>query len=168
MLAYQLACHSHSFAEELYKAERDSIDTSSEHVEELLVTPWKASVKNRFAPLPLTLVVIDALEEIDDDGGKKLLQEHIQATNATQKTSQYGMHGLKILVTSRPHPSIVDAAKDLLPVCRLENIKKEDGRKDILTYLRSALPRLSISDHVTIADHAQGLFIYAATIVRAL
>jgi hypothetical protein len=168
MLAYQLARHSRSFATALDAADHDAIDTSNGQVEKLLVIPWNASVKDRPAPLPLTLVVIDALDEIDDDGGKKLLEELIQATNAIQKTAQDGIHGLKILVTSRPHPSIADAAKDLRFVYRLEDIEKEDGRKDILTYLGSALPRLSISDHVTIADQAQGLFIYAATIVRAL
>jgi hypothetical protein len=164
MLAYQLACHSRSFAEKLDEANRDAIDNSSEQVEELLVKPWKASVKDRPDPLPLTLVVIDALDEVKDDEGEKLLKELVQAT---EEAGQDGMRGLKILVTSRPHSSIVQAAESL-PVYRLEEIKPEDGRKDILTYLRNALPRLSISDHDAIADHAQGLFIYAATIARAL
>jgi hypothetical protein len=70
-------------------------------------------------------------------------------------------------VTSRPHPSIVHATMSL-PVYRLEEIKSEDGREDILKYLGSELPKLSTLDHATIADRAQGLFIYAATIVRAL
>jgi hypothetical protein len=164
MLAYQLACHSRSFAEELDRAEHDAIDVSSEQVEELLVKPWKASVEGR-PPLPLTLVVIDALDEIDGNGGEKLLKELIQAT---QETAPDGMHGFKILVTSRPHPSIVDAAKHLLPVYRLEDIEAEDGRKDILTYLNSELPNLSESNRDTIANLAQGLFIYAATVARAL
>jgi hypothetical protein len=165
MLAYQLACHSRSFAEKLDKANRNTIDTSSEQVQELLVTPWKASVKDRPASFPLTLIVIDALDEIDGNGGEQLLKELIQAT---QELARDGMHGLRILVTSRPHPSIVNATINSLPVYRLEDMEKEDRRKDILTYLHSALPRLSISDHDIIADHAQGLFIYAATIARAL
>jgi hypothetical protein len=167
MIAYQLACHSHSFAEELGKADHNAIDTSSRQVEELLVTPWKASVENRPAPLPLTLIVIDALDEIEDDGGEKLLKELIQVA---EQTARDDMRGFKILVTSRPHPSIVDAT-DLLPrdsVYRLEEIEAEDGRKDIMTYLCGVLPLLSLPDHDNIADHAQGLFIYAATIARAL
>jgi hypothetical protein len=165
MLAYQLACHSRSFAEELDKAKRDAIDTSSEQVAELLVKPWKASVKDRPDPLPLTLVVIDALDEIDDDGGEKLLKDLIQAT---QETGRDGMHGFKILVTSRPHPSIVNAAENSVPVYRLEDISAEDGRTDILTFLSHELSDLPEQDRATIADHAQGLFIYAATIARAL
>jgi hypothetical protein len=167
MLAYQLACHSHSFAEQLDKADINAIDTSDRQVEKLLVTPWKASVKDRPAPLPLTLVVIDALDELDDDGGEKLLKELIQATNVIQETAQDGMRGLKILVTSRPHPSIVHATKSL-PVYHLEKIEAEDGKKDILTYLSSELPNLSESNRNTVTHLAQGLFIYAATIVRAL
>jgi hypothetical protein len=168
MLAYQLAHHSRSFATALDGADLDAIDTSNKQVEKLLVTPWNASVEERPPSLPLTLVVIDALDEIEDDGGEKLLKELIQAT---QVMAQDGAHGLKILVTSRPHPSIVNATKSL-PVYRLEDINAEDGRKDILTYLRSALPCIAVSGqdtiYDTIADHARGLFIYAATIVRVL
>jgi hypothetical protein len=168
MLAYQLAGHSHSFAEELDKANRakpDAIDTSSGQVEKFLITPWKASIKDRPAALPLTLIVIDALDEIDGNGGEELLKELIQAT---QKTGRDSMHGLKILVTSRPHPSIVDATKNSLPVYRLEDIEAKEGRKDILTFLSRKLSSLSKQDHELIADRAQGLFIYAATIVLAL
>jgi hypothetical protein len=168
MLAYQLACHSRSFATALDAADHDAIDTSDKQVEKLLVKPWKASVKDRPAPLPLTLVVIDALDEIDGDGGEKLLRELIQATTAIQETARDGMHGLKILVTSRPHPSIVDATNNSLPVYRLEDIGLEDGTKDIMTFLGRELSDLPEQDHKTIADHAQGLFIYAATIARAL
>jgi hypothetical protein len=162
MLAYQLACHSRSFAEKLDEANHDAIDTSSEQVEELLVRPWKASVKDRHAQWPLTLVVIDALDEIKDDEGVKLLKELIKVT---QETGQGGMRGFKILVTSRPHSSIVQTAKSL-PVYRLEDIKPEDGRKDILTFLK--LSDIPEQVHESIADHAQGLFIYATTIARAL
>jgi hypothetical protein len=165
MLAYQLARHSRSFATELDRADRDTIDISEKHVNKLLVTPWKASVEDRPAALPLTLVVIDALDEIDGDGGEKLLKDLIQAT---QETGLNGMHGFKILVTSRPHPSIVGAAKNSLPVYRLEDIEAEDGRKDILTFLSRELSDLPEQDHEIIADHAQDLFIYAATIARAL
>jgi hypothetical protein len=167
MIAYQLARHSRSFATELDKADRDATDSTDEQVEKLLVRPWKASVKDRPASFPLTLVVIDALDEIDDDEGEALLKELVQATNAIQEITRDGMDGFKILVTSRPHPSIVHATESL-PVYRLEEIKVDDGRQDILTYLNSELPSLSKSDHDTIADHAQGLFIYAATVTRAL
>jgi hypothetical protein len=164
MLAYQLACCSHSFAEELAKADHNAIDTSSRQVQELFVRPWKASVKGRPAPLPLTLVVIDALDEIEDDEGEKLLKELIQAM---EEAGQGGVHGLKILVTSRPHSSIVHAAKSL-PAYRLEEIKPEDGRNDILTFLSIEMPKLSELNRNAVANHAQGLFIYAATIARAL
>jgi hypothetical protein len=64
---------------------------------ELLVTLWEASVEGRPAPLPLTLVVINTLDEIEGDEGKKLLNELIQVT---QETGKDGMRGFKIIGTS--------------------------------------------------------------------
>jgi hypothetical protein len=58
MLTYQLARHSRSFAIELDKANCDAIDTCDRQVEKLLVTLWKALVKDHPALSPLTLVVL--------------------------------------------------------------------------------------------------------------
>jgi hypothetical protein len=166
-IAYQLARLSSSFAKCLGNVDADAVHISSEQMETLLVGPWKQTVKDRSDELPLYLIVIDALDEIDDDGGETLLRELISAT----MTAKGGIRGLKVLVTSRPHPKIV-AATDLLSrdtVYRLEDIK--EGQEDVRKYLAEALPELEKSRKRgldDLSDLANGLFIFAATAARLI
>jgi WD40 repeat protein len=166
-LAYQLARVSRSFAEGLASADPLSVHVSRDQMEKLLVDPWQQTVHIRPVELPSSLVVIDALDEIDGDGGEKLLRELIEATKKTMG----GMLGLKVLVTSRPHPKIVAATSplSLSAVYRLEDIT--EGQEDVRNYLTEALPELetrfkqSLDDLATLSD---GLFIFAATAVRLI
>jgi hypothetical protein len=166
-LAYQLACFSRSFSECLAKVDRVALHVSNEQTEKLLVAPWKQSVNSRFSELPLSLIVIDALDEIEDDGGEKLLTRLLDAT----AKAGAGIRGLKILVTSRPHPRIV-AATSLLPsnaIYHLEDIT--DGQANVRKYLSEELRELEVSckqgldDLATLSD---GLFIFAATATRLI
>jgi hypothetical protein len=165
-LAYQLARVSCSFAQRLSDADPLSVHISSEQVEKLLVDPWQQTVHTRPVELPLSLIVIDALDEIDDDGGEKLLRELIKAIR-----SATDMHGLKILVTSRPHPKIVAATSSLSSneIYRLEDI--EEGWADIRKYLSEELQGLEASCKQGLDDLAtlsEGLFIFAATAARLI
>jgi hypothetical protein len=124
-------------------------------------------VKDRSEEFPLYLVIVDALDEIDDDGGEKFLRELIEVTT----TAKEGMRGLKILVTSRPHPKIVAATEHLSSdaIYRLEDI--EETQDDIRKYLAEALPKLvalhkqELDDLAVLSD---GLFIFAATAARLI
>jgi len=169
-LAYQLSRHSRTFAEALSNVENDLVDRADNQVEKLLAEPWRASVQSRPDTLPPTVIVIDALDEIEDDEGKKLLDDLIKATSAS---TEGGMRGLKILVTSRPHPDIVKTGQDLSldNIYRLEDIEKTSAFQDILTFLIHRLPDLVASHHQRLEELAKisdGLFIYAATAARLI
>jgi hypothetical protein len=164
-LAYQLARLSRSFAECLDTVDPEAVHVSSEQLEKLLAGPWKQTVAGRLDQFPSSLIVIDALDEIDGDGGEKLLRDLIEA----MMPAKGGMRGLKVLVTSRPHPKIVSATISLSPdaIYRLEDIT--EGKEDVRTYLAEALPDLEVlfkqglDDLVALSD---GLFIFAATAAR--
>jgi hypothetical protein len=166
-LVYQLAHVSSSFAKGLDSVDSQTVHVSSEQMEKLLIGPWTRAASDRPDGVPLSLIVIDALDEIDDDGGEKLLKELIEATTRAKG----GMRGLKILVTSRPHPMIVASSSSLSHdvVYRLEDIKK--GREDVREYLAKELPELEASCKQKLNDLsnlANGLFIFAATVVRLI
>jgi hypothetical protein len=164
-LAYQLAHLSSSFAKGLDSVDSQTVHVSSEQMEKLLVSPWVRAATDRPDGLPLSLIVIDALDEIDDDGGEKLLKELIEATTRAKG----GMRGLKILVTSRPHPMIVASSSPLSRdfVYRLEDIK--EGYEDVRKHLAKELPDLETLCTQRLDELsalANGLFIFAATVVR--
>ncbi|KAI0026364.1 hypothetical protein K488DRAFT_75402, partial [Vararia minispora EC-137] len=170
-LARQLAGQSRSFAEAVADVDPMILYKSSEHVEKLLVTPWKQSMKDRRDELPPSLIVIDALDEIENNGGEQLLRELIDSIRGE------GVQGLKILVTSRPHPDIVDATNSLPrdTIFHLEDIKDKDGTEDIRTFLAARLPKLYVSPSRVhrqgleeLVNLASGLFIFAATAARLI
>jgi hypothetical protein len=134
-------------------------------MEKLLVVPWQQTAQTRSDKLPSSVIVIDALDEIGGDGGEKLLRELIEAT----KKAMGGVRGLKVLVSSRPHPKIVAATSPLSPdaVYRLEDIT--EGQEEVRRYLTDALPELEILFKQGLDDLAilsDGLFIFAATAAR--
>ncbi len=71
--------------------------TWEEDIDNLLVQPWVAARMSGFEAPPL-VIVIDALDELEDNAGAQFIQELI---NTLAKTP---LHGLKFLLTSRPHP----------------------------------------------------------------
>ncbi|KIM75213.1 hypothetical protein PILCRDRAFT_13773 [Piloderma croceum F 1598] len=142
-IVYQLACQSRSYAHALLEANTfDSVDALSEQMNDLLVGPWQQSATNRPPELSPYLVVVDALDDIE---------------------------GLKFLITSRPHPELASLCKTFSSdaVCRLYNMPKDTVGADIVAYLKDKLPKLRDEPQLTcLAQKADGLFIYAATVVR--
>lgn len=166
-IAYQLAVKCETYETALHDHIPDKsviVDHDvSEQMQELLIEPWK-NVKLP-EDLPNQLIVIDALDEITEDGGSRLLA--ILLTTIDQRH----LNGLKFLVTSRTDPRIVilcDTFKSKT-VCRLQDVPIEDAGSDIERYLNTKLPNLAGSSGlVELRSRASGLFIYAATAARIL
>lgn len=179
-LAYQLARRSIHFADEVSSIQIDRLDVSSKHIAELLELPWKRSISKQ----PL-VIVIDALDEIEDNDGSQVLEGILKAMSSPD------MDGVKFLVTSRPEPRIREVCGDLLNMytvsrpephygeecggfqsiraSRLEEISPQESIKDILKSIKASLPTL-VPDHGRKLEELSllsgGLYIYAATAVR--
>lgn len=83
---------------------------------ELLAKPWQASVAQQTdRDLPAPTVVVDALDECDR--GVEFLEEPLQVIRASQ------LAGIKFLVTSRPHPKIVDFVNHSLRILFVSSTK---------------------------------------------
>jgi len=159
---------------ELYKPYADSVlsilETNSKvvnaglriQIDELLVKPWQASIAQRNSRnVPTPIVVVDALDE--NNRGIEFLEELLRVIHAGH------LAGIKFLITSRPHPKIVDICKSFPPsaVCKLHEINAADVQNDIEKYLREALPALEDEPKLALlSQRAGGLFIYATTAVR--
>jgi len=162
-LVHQLARRSKSYARALLDADKfDSVEIPSKQMQDLFVGPWQKSAGARPHDLPPYLIVIDALDEVDDRGGLAFLQ-------ALLTTIQKGhLQGLKFFVTSREDDKVASLCDQFSSdvVCRLHKVAEEDVSADILRYLDAELPLLDKSEHAELAQQAGGLFIYAATAVR--
>ena len=163
-LVYQLARHSKSYARALLDADKfDSVEKiPAKQLQDLFVGPWQKSAGNRPHDLPPYLIVIDALDEVDDGGGLAFLQ-------ALLTTIDNGhLQGLKFFVTSREDDKVASLCDDFSSdvVCRLHKVAEEDVGADILRYLDAELPLLDKGERAELAQRAGGLFIYAATAVR--
>lgn len=106
-IAYQLSRRSRTFAKALSSTDVDKLNIRDEHINEFLALPWKSSVSEQPSELLPFIIVIDALDEIEDLEGSILLEGLINAIST-------GMHGIKILVTSRPDPRISEVCGGLL------------------------------------------------------
>ncbi|KAF5319337.1 hypothetical protein D9619_008898 [Psilocybe cf. subviscida] len=165
-LVYELARKSGSFRHALHEADKfDSVDKLDKQVEDLLAGPWQQSVSQRHAELPSYLIVVDALDEIEAQGGSGFL------CGMLETIKKHHLQGLKFLFTSRPDPSVIalfDPSVSKL-VYRLQDVPITSVETDIAKFLQSKLPNLEdqkeLEDMVQLAD---GLFISAATIVRYL
>ena len=165
-IVYQLARKSGSFAQTLLKADKlDSVGRIlSKQMKDLLVGPWQQSISKRCPGFPPYLVIVDALDEINDQGGLAFLEELLDTIN------DIGLRGLRFLVTSRPDPKILYLCESFTSktVCRLYDVPRVTIQADITTYLEAELPFLEHDQVTKLADKADGLFIYAATAVRYL
>ena len=164
-IVYQLARKSGSYAQALLQADKlDSVSRIlSKQMKDLLVGPWQQSVSERHSKFPPYLIIVDALDEINDRGGLAFFKELLDTINAA------GLRGLKFLVTSRPDPNIAHLCASFASktVCRLYDVPRATIQADIVTYLKAKLPALREHEQLTeLADKADGLFIYAATAVR--
>ena len=162
-LVYQLARHSKSYARALLDADKfDSVEILSKQLEDLFVGPWEKSASDRPHDLPPFLIVIDALDEVDDGGGLAFF-------NALLTTIEKGyLQGLKFFVTSREDEEVASLCNRFSSdvVCRLHKVAEEDVGADILRFLDAELPLLDKGERAELGRRAGGLFIYAATAVR--
>ena len=165
-LVYQLARKSRSYVQALHEADKfNSADKSTKQMEDLLVGPWQQSESQRHVELPPYLIIVDALDEIEDGGGSEFLQSLLKAIN------KRSLQGLKFLVTSRPDPGVVKLCETFSSeaVCRLQDMPIERVELDITQYLQTKLPNFRGKPELrTMEQLAGGLFISAATIVRYL
>jgi len=159
----QLAHRSQPFANTLLKANKfDSVNITSKQMKDLLVDPWMQSVNDKHAGFPF-LVVVDALDEIEDRGGSTFLEELLRRTEKSH------LLGLKFLITSRPDPGLANLCSSFTSdaVCALYDVPTDTVKADIATYLHAKLPKLRGMPVINELMHqADGLFIFAATAVR--
>jgi hypothetical protein len=164
-IAYQLSRKCKSYANALHNA--DNFDAVNHDVptqlKDLLVGPWQQSTRSPTSPL--YLIVIDALDEINDDGGSVFLRDLLKAID------EYDLRGFKFLVTSRPDSAVVELCKSFTSdaVRWLQRVPIEEADLDIGTYLKTKLPKLARNPKLDeLRRRASGLFIYAATVVKYL
>ena len=169
-IAYRLSLVCAPFAHALSRSSKfDAIDHDCKsQIKELLVKPWQASDRDRAADLPSPpsyLVIIDALDEIDDGGGSEFLRTLFDVLNKGE------LQGLKFFATSRPHHGLVSEVNsfETKRLYRLQDVDREEVTDDIRIHLSSGLPHFAKRQEIGIlAGEADGLFIYAATVVRYL
>ena len=164
-IAYQLAQKCKSYANALHAADKFNAvnhDVFSQ-LKDLLVGPWQQSKATRH----LYLIVIDALDEIKGDGGSTFLRLLLMAIEKDD------LRGFKFLVTSRPDPEVVVLCESFESeaICRLQDVPIKEAKSDIETYLKTKLPKLAASgspEFTELGHRIDGLFIYAATVVKYL
>ena len=111
------------------------------------------------------LVVIDALDEIDGNGGYDFLRNLLNVVN------KHRLPGLKFFVTSRSDPGLVaDVEKfERKHRYRLQDVNEEEVRDDIAIYINANLADpLDRSQVWALVVLSAGLFIYATTVVKYL
>ena len=156
----QLALHSEPFATALLKANKFK---SSKQMKDLLVDPWMQSMSEHRAEFRPFLVVVDALDEVEDTGGQAFLKELLKMTDKSR------LHGLKFLITSRPDPDLAKLCSSFTSdaICALYDVPTDTVKADIATYLQAKLPKLQDTPVINELMHqADGLFIFAATVVK--
>ena len=188
-IAYHLALTCKPFADALRRSGNLIIKDHSiqTQIENLLVKPWpwkesdSAQRRDPSVPprphssaspppnLPMPpmnyLIVIDALDEIDDNGGSEFLWNLLNVVN------KHRLPGLKFFVTSRSDPGLVsDVEKfERKHRYRLQDVNEEEIRHDIATYINANLPDpLDRSQVEALVELSGGLFIYATTVVKYL
>ena len=166
-ITYQLARKCQSYADALHVADKlDSVKFNvATQLRDLLVGPWQQSEGTRDLEPFLYLIVIDALDEIEGEGGSAFLGDLLHAID------KYDLRGLKFLVTSKSDPELIERCKAFTSeaICRLQDVPIEEARSDIKIYLKDKLKKLHGSPELTeLERRADGLFIYAATAVKYL
>ena len=170
-IVYHLARVCNPLAEALDRFGKfDAVDHSVEsQIHDLFIEMWEASADAREGDPsvpPYYLVVIDALDEIDGTGGSAFLHELFDTLNKAE------LRGIKFFATSRSDPALVSgvtAFKQRKHLYRLQDVDKAEASQDIETYINAALPHLKGHDEIgQLVGLSDGLFIYAATIVRYL
>jgi len=160
----QLSFLSQPYANALLKANKfKSVNVTSRQMKDLLVDPWTQSMIEHHAEFRPFLVVVDALDEIEDKGGSAFLEELLRMTDKSR------LRGLKFLITSRPDPDLANLCSSFTSdaICALYDVPTDTVKADIATYLQAKLPKLVGTPVINELMHqADGLFIFAATAVR--
>ena len=161
----QLARQSQPYANTLLNANKfDSVNTTSKQMKDLLVDPWMMSgLSDHHAKSHPLLVVVDALDEIEDRGGSAFLEELLRMIYKSH------LQGIKFLITSRPDADLAKLCSSFTSdaICALYDVPTDTVKADIATYLQAKLPNLWGMPVVKDLMHqADGLFIFAATAVR--
>ena len=166
-IVYHLALACKVFANAVSRSGRFNTVRQSvrAQLESLLIEPWEQARHSDPSNPPRFLVVIDALDEIDAQGGSEFLRDLLDVIN------KHHLQGLKFFVTSRPDPNLMAHLQTFedKQFYRLEQVPIEEAQADITIYLNANLPHFR--DHPEIENlvaQAAGLFIYAATVVRYL
>jgi hypothetical protein len=110
-------------------------------------------------------VVIDALDEMEEESGSEFLRDLLDCIN------KHRLRGLKFFATSRPDPKLVDHVESFKDkqFYRLEQVSTGEAKADITTYLNASLPYFAGRPEIEkLVGQADGLFIYAATVVKYL
>ena len=128
-IAYQLAKKCKSYANALHVADKfDAVNHDISSQMKDLVEPWQLSepTHDPGSELPPYLVVIDALDEIKDNGGSVFLLNLLMAIRKKD------LRGLKFLVTSWPDPKVAALCKSFASeaVCRLQDIPIVEAKSD--------------------------------------
>jgi hypothetical protein len=162
-IVYHLALRCKAFADALKKFDTVHHNVRAQ-LESLLIEPWeKARLADSSKPARF-LVVIDALDEIEGQGGSEFLRDLFDVIN------KHRLPGLKFFVTSRSDPDLVTRVEDFegRHFYRLEEVPIDEVQADITTYLNVNLPDFTSKDIDELVTLAAGLFIYAATVVKYL
>ena len=180
-IARQLARLNAVFSEALRSAVRDNpqvhIYPPARQLQLLIVEPLRIA-KSSGSPIQHHVIVIDALDECRDS-------ETISVIISALSLHVDGLDSLQIVLTSRPEANIDrgfrrEEIKKKTHSFRLEDVSKEEVRKDIEAYLRSELNQLR-SWHDLLQDRSdwpgnekiarlcelsKEYFIFAATTVK--
>ncbi|KAG6907180.1 hypothetical protein DXG01_010051 [Tephrocybe rancida] len=151
-------------AEALEKDSRLAHATLKMQLKQMLIQPWEASAAERVG-LPPLIIVVDALDE--NQSGSEFLQHLLQAVAATW------LGGLKFFVTSREDEQIFKLCNTLPQgtVLHLQDIQKQIVQDDIGLYLAQSLSGIHSNSLYQkllekLKERSDGLFIYAATVVK--
>lgn len=163
----QLALVSPAFARSL-EGRTVNIYSVGEHARHILADPWSSLSTSPNANGASRVVVIDALDELEDDDGSEFLRDLFLAIN----NSGSAIRGIKFLVTSREDEGIITVCQEILTprtVLRLQSLDQEEVESDIHRYLLEALHgiRDSHAEQLKLlARESRGLFVFASTAVR--
>jgi len=163
-LVYKLSRQCKSYATALYNSNKfDSAEILNKQMKDLLVDPWAKSISQRPSEFPPYLIVVDALDEIENEGGSSFLRGLVKTVDDGH------LKALKFFITSRPDPELADlcASFESDAICHLYNVPTDTVKADIATYLKAKLLALQDKPQLSrLVEKADGLFIYAATAVR--
>ncbi|KAF9485945.1 hypothetical protein BDN70DRAFT_870420 [Pholiota conissans] len=165
-IVYHLALRCKPFADALDHRSFDAVHQNARtQLQRLLVDPWKQVQSAELSKVPHFLVIIDALDEIEGEGGSEFLRDLLDSID------KHRLRGLKFFATSRPDQDLVEHLQSFQnkQFYHLRQVPVEEADADITAYLNAELSRFRDTQEMKeLVKQAAGLFIYAATVVRYL